>query len=169
MAVPMGLSAGFSRCVKRKFRWLFSIPDVTEIPNISSVNALPHERSARPSFNFKEMEIQHLNEIIYRPAKAEWKSITLTLYDVKTNKNPVIEWVKKVYDAGQGGWSAPGNSGFTKSGKLDLLDGCGNIIESWTYDNIWPQIVEFGDLDMSVNDYLVIDTTLRYDRAYPTV
>lgn len=166
MSIPMGLSAGFSRCIKRKFRWLFKIDGITENPGSSSVNALPHERSARPSFNFKEMEVQHMFETFYFPAKADWKTISLTLYDIKTNKNPVIDWINLVYNAEKGTWGPAANVGFKKNATLEMLNGCGDVIESWRYENVWPQIVEFGELDMASMDYVVIDLTLRYDRAF---
>lgn len=149
-------------CFKRKFRWLLKIPDVSA----EGINTLPPLRSARPSLSFKEVEAQHISETIYYPGKPEWKPIGLTLYDIKKPTHPVFEWIKELYDPEEGtyGYSC---DGFKKSrATLELYDGCGKVIETWIYENAWPQNIEFGELDMSNSEYLTCDLTLRYDRAY---
>lgn len=171
----MGFDLGLSdakTCFKRKFRWMFFIdtPKLTgpisgSLPDSTAgVNALPPLRSSRPSLSFKEMEVQHLNETIYFPSKPEWKPIPLSLYDIKKTENPVINWLKEIYDAKAGTWSPSLNS--KKECKLQMYDGCGEVIESWIFENAWPQNIEFGELDMSASDVMTIDLTLRYDRAY---
>ena len=185
--VNMGLGFGLESpnlCIKRKFRWLFKIPGISEQP----VGALPPEKSARPSLSFKEIEAQHLNETIYFPGKPDWKPINLTLYDIKTNSNPIINWLDNQYNANTGTWGGvagvPFGFGpdslrsinvensdpfrFKRTADLELLDGCGDVIERWTFENIWPNNIEWGELDYSDNQYVVIDLTLRYDRAYIT-
>ena len=183
MAQTMGLQFGLESpdlCIKRKFRWLFKIPDISS----AGTSTLPPEKSARPSLSFKEIEAQHLNETIYFPGKPDWKPINLTLYDIKTNYNPIIEWLKQQYDASAltpswGKWllrdgqdpspqnqREPRPGPFKKTAALELLDGCGGILERWTFENIWPNNIEWGELDYSDNAYVVIDLTLRYDRAF---
>lgn len=49
---------------------------------------------------------------------------------------------------------------------LILYDGCGNKIERWVFENVWPQSAEFGELDMQSSEVVTVDVTLRYDRAY---
>jgi hypothetical protein len=151
-------------CFKRKNRWLFKIPDVSA----EGSPCLPPFKGGRPGLTFKEMDAQHLNETIYFPSKPDWKPINLSLYDIKKNKNPVIEWIKKVYDvSSEGSTWKPSASGF-KINKcfLELYDGAGTAIEKWALENVWPNSIEFGDLDMSSSDVITIDLTLRYDRAY---
>ena len=130
---------------------------------------LPPLKSARPNLTFKEIEVQHLNETIYFPSKPEWKPITLTLYDIKKNNNPVFEWIKQVYNPRDGFWQPPilpGKDYFKRTCRLKLYDGCGEVVETWVYENAWPQTIEFGELDMSQSEVVTIDITLRYDRAY---
>ena len=77
--------------------------------------------------------------------------------------------MQQVYDPSEGGESKykPSCDGFKKrDAKLELYDGCGKILETWVYEGIWPQSVEFGDLDMTSSDVITCDLTLRYDRAY---
>lgn len=151
-------------CFKRKNRWLLIIEDVSA--DNSGVNSLPPLKSARPNISFKELEAQHLNETIYFPGKPEWKPINLTLYESKNRQNPVFKWLKDVYDSQKGEY-VPSCDKFKKpTAKLELYDGCGCILETWVYENIWPQTVEFGELDMTTSDLIVCEVTLRYDRAY---
>jgi len=157
-------------CFKRKNRWLFFIDNVSarKKEDGSGCPCLPPFKGGRPGLTFKEMDAQHINETIYFPSKPDWKPINLSLYDIKKNKNPVIEWIKKAYEVSKDGstWK-PSASGF-KIGKceLELYDGCGETIEKWVLENVWPNSIEFGDLDMSSSEVVTIDLTLRYDRAY---
>jgi hypothetical protein len=180
----MGFDLGLSdptTCFKRKFRWMLIIDDISgSLPNESgAINALPPLRSSRPSLSFKEMEAQHLNETIYFPSKPEWKPIPLSLYDIKKTENPIIKWLSLIYDAKARSWSpslGPDPKSVNeaearrlnskKECKLQMYDGCGHIIESWIFENAWPQNIEFGELDMGASDVMTIDLTLRYDRAY---
>jgi hypothetical protein len=166
----MGFDFGLddeNTCFKRKNRWLLIINEVSA----EGINTLPPFKSARPSLSFKEIEAQHATEIIYFPGKPEWKPISLSLYDLKKPTHPVFEWLKKLYDPQQGTYSysctADGVGGFKKSeATLEVYDGCGNVIETWIFENAWPQSIEFGDLDMSQSEVLTCDLVLRYDRAY---
>jgi hypothetical protein len=172
MAQRMGLGKlGGDVCLMRKFRWLFFIDGVSD----DGTSALPPDKSARPSLSFKEIEVQHLNETIYFPAKPDWKPVNLTLFDLKINKNPIFNWIKEQYDTceptnsnlgSQGKWKVPTPGAFKKTGRLRMYDGCGNIMEEWIYENIWPNNIEWGDLDMSNQDYVTVELTLRYDRAW---
>lgn len=169
----MGRNMGMGKlggdiCMMRKFRWLFFIDDVSD----DGTNALPPDKGARPSLSFKEIEVQHLNETVYFPGKPDWKPIQLTLFDLKSNYNPVFEWLSEQYDVCGGDrqssdfayWSRPGN--FKKDARLEMYDGCGNIMEKWFFKNVWPNNIEWGDLDMSNNEYVTVELTLRYDRAW---
>lgn len=172
MGRQMGLGKlGGNICLMRKFRFLFFIDGVSD----DGTSALPPDKSARPSLSFKEIEVQHLNETIYYPGKPDWKPINLTLFDLKINKNPVFNWLQKQYNpcisegsqyTKQGQWLLPTPGSFKKTGRLKMYDGCGNIMEEWIYENIWPNNIEWGDLDMSNQDYVTAELTLRYDRAW---
>lgn len=153
-------------CFKRRHRWLFMIKDISA----EGIPSLPPTKASRPNISFKEIEVQHLNETIYFPGKPEWKPITLTLYDLKRSgagsMHPILEWLKEIYNPNDGSY-APSCDGFKKSeATLELYDGCGSTLETWVFECVWPQAVEFGELDMSSSEILTCDLTLRYDRAY---
>ena len=171
MAIGMGFDFGLespSLCLKRKNRWLFVIPNISADSSQSGgTNCLPPSKSARPNISFKEIEAQHLNETIYFPGKPDWKPVNLTLYDLKKNStNPVFKWLQKLYDPETGKYKTSCDGFKIDQATLNLYDGCGTIIETWIYENAWPQSVEFGELDMSLSEVVTCDITLRYDRAY---
>ena len=158
--MDMGIGKVRYACFKNKNRWMFTIDGISE----DGVNALPPNKAARPSLSFKEIEVQHVNEIVYLPGKPDWKPINLVLYDIKKNKHPVLEWIKTIYNPETGEYKL--DSKFKKKAKLELFDGCGKVIESWVFEEAWPNNIEWGDLDMSTSEIVVVDLTLRYSRAY---
>lgn len=154
---------------KRKFRWMVFIDEGQNIAGINQgANILPPAKSSRPNFSFKELEAQHLTETIYFPGKPDWKPINLTLYDVVKDKHPVFDWIALAYNPNRGTFSPSIGTNFKKGIKLCLYDPSGYLVEQWNFDNAWPQVVEFGDLDMNSEDVVLCDITLRYDRAYIT-
>lgn len=167
----MGLDFGLEKpevCIPRKFRWLFTIKDVSA--DSGSAESLPPTRANRPVVSFKELELEHLSETVYFPGKPDWRPVTLVLYDLKRNKNPVFEWLKKFYDpcSDSGTIKYAGltsENGLKKDATLELYNGCGDVIETWTFENVWPQTIDFGELDMSSNEIVMVEVTLRYDRA----
>jgi hypothetical protein len=170
----MGLRYGLDKgdfCLKRTNRWLFTIPGVCA-DDTAGVDALPPEKSARPSLSFKEMEVRHLNEDVFYPVKPDWKPITITLFDLRLRTHPVVEWVKKMYNPAQGAFFVPNNGAnqqkdsFIKECNLSLYDGCGNRMEQWIYEDAWINSANFQSLDMTSSGYLTCEITLRYARAY---
>jgi hypothetical protein len=164
MGMAFGLpSATGSKLCKRKFRWLLKIDGVSA----DGVRALPPLKSARPSVSFGEMKVNHANERIYIPSTPEWKPLNLVLYDVKNDgEHPVFAWLKNIYDPETGDYAPSVGVNFYKDAILELYDGCGTIIERWIYEQAWPQVADFGDLDMGNSDVVTCDLTLRYARAF---
>lgn len=160
----MGFDFGLDQaetCLKRKYRWLFIIDEISA----QGVNCLPPSKAARPNVSFKEIEAQHLNETIYFPGKPEWKPITLFLYDTRED-NPIFGWLKELYDPQEGTY-VPSCDGFKKpDARLELYDGCGGVLEKWKFDAVWPQAIDFEELDMASSDVIMCNLTLRFDRAY---
>jgi hypothetical protein len=139
------------------------------------------EKASRPSFSFKETEVNHLNETIYFAGRPDWKPLKVTLFDTMTKLNPVAEWISWVYGIyenkkrnyktetyyGSQEFSRipdPARK-FKRHVTVTSLDGQGNPLEQWFYYNAWPQEVEFGDFDMTSTDIMRVNLTLRYDRA----
>lgn len=169
--VKMGLQFGLEKdamCPKRAFRWLFKIPMISCDDSPNAVNALPPEKSARPNLSFKEMDVNHLIEDVYYPAKPDWKPISLTLFDFKKEKHPVFEWIKEVYKPKDGQFFEALRNDLIKECELTLYSGCGEPMESWIFEDCWPQAINFNTLDMTSSAIVMVDITLRYARAYIT-
>ena len=192
----MGIGFASQVLFKRQNRFIMYIPGITHtLTGQRAISkALVEEKSARPNISFKEVEVPHLIETIYFAGRPDWKPLKVTLYDV-SNGNPAWDWIRSLYgvyhieDFNTGGRS-PSNSNISvqykgslnatslAGGSLDesqtfkrtiqifMLDGCGNAIESWTYMHAFPTDIEFGETDMSANDVMKVNLTLRYDRAY---
>lgn len=159
---------------KRMFRFLFLIEGVSVYGGLSVKSPL---KGQRPNFSFKEIALEHHSETIYMPGKIEWKPVQLTLYDTYNpqiqNDNPVYQWIRSFYypNDGQYGYAAqntqPSMEQFKKSAYINMYDGNGCLIESWWFQNAWPQEVNFNECDMGDSGVMTIDLTLRYDRALP--
>ncbi len=165
----MGLSYGLQLSQlnpKKKNRWMLRILDVS-----ASANALPPKKAGRPGINLKETEFQHLSESIWYPLKADWKTVNITLFDIRCNKNPVFDWLAKIYDPSDDGEEEPVfarviDSDILKDMDLELYDGCGNVMETWKFEKAYPQSIEWGELDMDSADIVLVDMVIRYQRAY---
>jgi len=167
MGFQFGLGAP-DTTLKRKFRWLFSIPGVSAV-----ANALPPKKSARPGLSFKEFEFQHVSESIWYPLKVDWKPVSITLYDLKCNENPVFEWFLDLYEIDDNGNNSTnvtfhtiGDNNFKTNCTLELYDGCGNVLDTWVFEGAYPQSIDWGELDMDSSEIVVVEMSLRYERAF---
>lgn len=142
---------------------------------------------ARPQLDIEETEINYLHGKFWLPGKATWQSMTVTYYDVAGTVasalspfsgdgsgafpaggtgelTSIFEWIASVYDITnpttlQMGGALQDYEGY---GILRLYDGCGQTIERWNIEGMWPQSVNFGELDMNSSDDVNIELTLRY-------
>lgn len=163
-------------CYKRKFRFAFFADGAEKKYIDTGVNALPPQKGSRPSLSFKEIEVQHLNEVIYYPGKPDWKPVSFTLYDIMPpgggkKTNPVFEWLKLIYrpQEEKNNYNlcvGTANGNFKKRCLLFMLSGCGDVLEKWVFEGAWPQECNFGELDMGNVEIATCDVTLRYDRAW---
>jgi hypothetical protein len=161
MGLEFGLEQG--KFCKRRHRFLFFVEDISA----DGANALPPLKSARPNLSYKEMIAKHLIEDVHYPAKPEWKPVTLTLYDLKNGEDhPVFEWTKELYDPQTGSFREPNAQEFIKEARVELYNGCGDRIEGWVFEDVWPQASNFQNLDMGNADVMTVDITLRYVRAF---
>lgn len=165
MGRSMGLDFGLDKGLycKRKWRWLFTVPDVCA----DGIGTLPPQKSARPDLKWKEIAVQHISEQIYLPGKPEWSLVTLTLYDVRYSVHPVFKWLEEMYQPeNDAKMFCPNEQSFIKFCYLQLFDGCGNAVERWEFEDVWPQSMNFHELDMGAQEFVVCDVVLRYARAY---
>lgn len=148
---------------KRKFRFTFEIQGFCN----NQKNIVPEyfvKVASRPNLSIEETEINFLNAKTWIPGKASWETIAVTYIDVAhTDMQSLWNWLATVYNftdpinLGQGDkidWDA--------TGVLSMYDGCGILIEQWQLQHMWPQAIDFGDLDYSTSDEATIELTLRF-------
>lgn len=162
----MGTLAAPSTIFQRKFRWMFTVIGSNYIGDNASLGALPPLKGARPSLEFKDIEVPHVVEDIYLPGKPSWKPINLVLYEICTKTpNPIWTWINQCYVPQTGDFFPILDKSFKKWCSLELYSGCGDVLERWMFENAWPSQINWGDLDMSSSEVVTCDITLRYDRA----
>ena len=176
MAKPMGLDqlvANPNLVFKRKYRWTFTIT-----PYCSRTKAIPSyfvKLASRPNLTIEETEINYLNGKMWIPGKGTWETISVTFYDMSNGGeglSSLYGWLATTYD-----FTDPlnlkqsskigtlGSNGYSADGALVLYDGCGTPMEEWNLSNMFPQAVDFGELDYSSSEEVTIAVTLRYSQA----
>lgn len=161
----LGRLGGRQLVFKRKFRWTF---EVSEVCGGSSVPPHYVKLAARPNITVEETEINYLNGRTWIPGKASWETITVTYYDVATGDNlPLWNWLASVYDFTKPVELPMGShrGDYAGVGKLTMYDGCGTALERWTLEDMWPQSINFGELDYSSSEEATIELTLRYSQV----
>ena len=164
---PMGLGKLGDRNLifKRKFRWTFRVEEVCLAKGNDIVPDSFVKLAARPNLTIEETEINRLNAKGWIPGKASWETITVTYYDVADGANlPLWKWLASVYDFTDPFHLHMGSSrqDYASKGVLKLYDGCGTTIEQWILEDLWPQAINFGELDYSSSEESNIELTLRY-------
>lgn len=180
-----GILAGNDVVFKRKYRWMFSI----ETDCMGSIPAQFVKLASRPNLTIEETEINFLHGKMWIPGKGSWETITVTYYDlggqsVAGGMTALYSWIATVYNftnnsnganitklsqsskRGTPPYGLPSmTGGYAATGVLDLYDGCGFSMETWTLGHMWPQAVNFGELDFSSSEEVTIELTLRYSEV----
>lgn len=161
----IGHLGGGQLVFKRKFRWTF------KVQNICGSEVVPEwfvKTSARPSLSVEETQIDFLNGRTWIPGKGSWETIEVVYYDVHTADNmPLFDWIATLYDFTDPIClnQASQRKDYAGQGVLQLYDGCGNALEKWVLNDMWPTAINFGDLDFSSSDTCDITLTLRYSNV----
>jgi hypothetical protein len=147
---------------KRKYRWTLEIRGLC----VGDIPPFYVKTAARPSLTIDETEINFLHGKTWIPGKGTWESLNVTYYDVKNNPNlsTLYSWLATVYNFTDpiGIHQASTIRGYAGLGILKMFDGCGTVLEEWNLHNMWPQAVNWGDLDYASSEECVIDITMRY-------
>jgi len=166
----MGIGALMDSSVvyKRKFRWTMYLE-----PNCPSLASRPIDVwfvkvASRPNLSIDETELNFLNEKAWIPGKTSYETMTLTYIDVAPSRPEsanLYAYLGAVYQFNnQDRKQGSSVSDYTAKGTLTLYDGCGSPIEEWVFKDMWPQTINFGDLDMASSDTVDIELTMRYSQ-----
>ena len=132
---------------------------------IEGIPAFTIKAMARPTIQFDEVVLEHINVKRYVKGKGAWQPLEITLYDpiVPSASQAVMEWVRQHHE------SVTGRQGYSDFYKKDitfnLLGPVGDIVEEWILKGTYIQSANFGDLDYASSDPAEITLTLKYDYA----
>lgn len=174
----LGALANANAVFKRKYRWTFAL-DTPCGPIPETIVKL----ASRPNLSIEETEINFLHGKMWIPGKASWETITVTYYDVVAGSADVVNlynWLSSVYQfnkpnmlnqsskrgSGSAGVGTAGRvGGYAGAAVLSLYDGCGTEMEKWELGHVWPQSINFGELDYSSSEEVTVELTLRYSEV----
>ena len=123
------------------------------------------KKADAPGLTLNEIKLDHIN--VYRKikGKAEWRDITLSLYNPisPSGQEAVMEWVRLHHE------SVTGRNGYSDFYKKDItfnaLGPVGDKVEEWTLKGAYIGDANFGDFDWATEDAVNIQLTLKYDYA----
>jgi hypothetical protein len=181
MAQPMGLGtlAKATTIFKRKYRWTMSLDTPCGLIPETVVKV-----ASRPQIDIDETEINYLHGKMWIPGKAAWQTTSVTFYDIlekggngNNDITHLYKWLSTVYAfhdsdglrqssiRGDGLNSSTGGGGYAGTATLNLYDGCGETLETWILSHVWPQSINFGELDYASSDEATVEVTLRYSEV----
>jgi hypothetical protein len=132
---------------------------------IDGIPAYLIKATARPSIQFEEVKLEHMNVKRFVKGKGEWQQLSVTLYDpvVPSASQAVMEWIRLSHE------SVTGRDGYADFYKKDItfqvLGPVGDVVEEWKLKGAFIQQANFGELSFDSNDPVDIALTLRYDYA----
>lgn len=169
---PMGIGQLIAPDVihKRKFRWTFTVtPNCPNLGQAGQVAPWFVKTSGRPKVSLETYELHFLNDRAWIPGKINYETITVTYLDVAANRaesQNLYRWLGAVYN-----FSDPFNrrmgasvQDYTATCDLVFYDGCGTPLESWTFLDMFPEAINFGDVAYDSNDTVDIELTMRYTK-----
>ena len=135
------------------------------VMSIDGIPAYLIKTANRPSIEFDEVILEHMNVTRYVKGKSRWQPLDITLYDpvVPSASQAVMEWIRLSHE------SVTGRDGYSDFYKKDVsfqvLGPVGDVVEEWELKGTYIQSANFGDLDFASSDPVEISCTLRYDYA----
>jgi hypothetical protein len=135
------------------------------IMEIDGIPSFMIKTANRPKLESEVVELDHINLKRKIKGKSNWTDITITLYDpiVPSGAQAVMEWIRTSHE------SITGRDGYAdfykKNIEFYMLGPVGDKVENWKIVGAWISSAEFGDVDWSSNDPVMISLTITYDYA----
>jgi hypothetical protein len=135
------------------------------IMEIDGIPSFMIKTANRPKLESEVVELDHINLKRKIKGKSNWTDITITLYDpiVPSGAQSVMEWIRSGHE------SITGRDGYADFYKKNIdfymLGPVGDKVEQWKIVGAFISSAEFGDVDWSSNDPVMISLTLTYDYA----
>ena len=145
---------------QRQNNFLFSV----DLPGQENIT-LSLESSALPTVGVEEIELHYLNTRRYVAGKAVYDTIPLVVKDMVDVgvASAIKDWHEQVFNPFTHKIGLARD--YKKFADLVLFGPDGDIERIWNLIGCWPTTVSYGTLDMSSSEKVLIETTLRFDRA----
>jgi len=132
---------------------------------IEGIPAYLIKTANRPSIQFEEIVLDHINVKRYIKGKGAWQPIDVTLYDpvVPSAAQGVMEWVRLSHE------SVTGRDGYSDFYKKDvtfnMLGPVGDVVEEWILKGAYCSNANFGDMSWDSDTPANISMTIVMDYA----
>jgi hypothetical protein len=161
---------GFKFEPLRRFRWELEVFQLAGFDRLK----LALLTCSRPNFNSEITTVEHFNDKFYIAGKTIYEPITFRMYDAIPDgetglyTSQIIEqWRNIIFDPRTNlMYPAGGTTGYKRDAVLTMYDGLGNEQVSWSLIGCWPQTLNYTDLDYSSSDTVMIDVTMKIDKAF---
>ena len=156
---------------KRQFRWIFNLGTGVAGATIQSYFC---KSVKKPSFAVSSIPHQYVQHTFHYPGRLTWNPVDVTFVDPVVPDtsailaNIVAESGYRIpVDPEEATISMSKGSFVNNVGTpvIQQLDADGQVIETWTLYNAFVTSLDFGALDYSVDELVVISMTLQYDYA----
>jgi hypothetical protein len=135
---------------------------------IMYMNGIPSymiKKLNRPTVEFGDVDIHHINTKRKLKGKINWGDFTMTLHDpvVPSGAQAVMEWVRTAHESvtGRDGYSAF----YKRDLQFEILGPVGDIIEEWVLKGAYIKSANFGEMSWEDDQPTEIELTLRIDYA----
>lgn len=160
----IGLLGSNTIIIKRPNRFTFRIT-----PKCGAIDPIPEhyvKEVKRPNINQSEIKLNFLNEQTYIPGRITYDTVDVSYIDVANDVSMtnLYKWLAQNFRYNDN-TKKQGSSrnDYSATGILITYDGCGNILDTFVYNDLWPTKVTFGDMKYdSDSEPVMINITCRY-------
>lgn len=146
---------------QRQSNWILTIENIEG----SELVTLALEAHQAPSLSVGDGQVNFLNERRFIAGRFMPDTTPLVVKDMADIDvaNVLYKWWTSVHNPVTGKIGLARN--YKKRAALTLFAPEGSFGRVWVYDGIFPIAANFGNLSMSSEDVVMVELTLRYDRA----
>lgn len=142
--------------------------------SMSEILTLQAVQGDRPKLEFEEIELHRYNSRAWIAGKHNWSAAVWTFEsDLGGRVSQIFQdqlerqqTIIAPYGSPSGVMaSAQGGEDYKFAMICEMLDGDVTPVESWAYEGVFIQNIDYGDVDYSVSEAVKIAVTFRYDHA----
>jgi hypothetical protein len=146
--------------------WNVTLEGVSEFTGGPDTLSLAIAKISLPKESTEEIQVPYQNTFVWfaGSTKIETFSISFRDYVDKNVAAAIIAWRKRIFDNITGaGWLA---RDYKKTGRITLWSpDFTSFTRVWSIRGAWPVSASYGDLSFDSSEQIMIDVTLRVDKA----